>query len=559
MRTKSRKLTPFSLAFFGVMAVFFCTFLIYPLWYEMSRVVFEGGRFQFGFKSILQNPVFRESLVNSLILGVCVTALTTLLAMPLAILTTRYTFPGRTGLASLLLVPMIMPPFVGAIGIQRLLAKYGALNELLFSLHITHEPINWLGSGFIGVVILETLHLYPIMYLNVTASLANIDPSLEEAARSLGDSGFRLFRRITFPLLAPGYFAGAAIVFIWAFTDLGTPLILNFRNVAAVQIYNNLSGDNPAAYALVAAVMILAVVIFYGSKWFFTRHEVQMLSKGIAAGLERPLEFRGTLLAYAVFLVVTFIALLPHISVLLTAIADRWSNTVLPESYTLKYFADVFTREGTLTSIRNSLFYSISSTVVDIVLGVAVAFLIVRYRVWGSAVMDALVMLPLAIPGIVVAFGYVTGFSKTLLDPRVNPTILLIIAYAVRRLPYMVRSAAAGLQQTSEVLEEASLNLGASPAMTLRRIVLPLVAANIIAGAILCFSFAMLEVSDSIILAMKENFYPITKAILEIQQEPTHGIYVACAFGVLGMVLLTISLLAAGKVMGKKMGSLFRM
>ena len=164
----------------------------------------------------------------------------------------------------------------------------------------------------------------------------------------------------------------------------------------------------------------------------------------------------------------------------------------------------------------------------------------------------------LAIPGIVLAFGYVTGFSKTLLDPRVNPTILLIIAYAVRRLPYMVRSAAAGLQQTSEVLEEASLNLGASPAMTLRRIVLPLVAANIIAGAILCFSFAMLEVSDSIILAMKENFYPITKAILEIQQEPTHGIYVACALGVLGMVLLTISLLVAGKVLGKKMGSLFR-
>ena len=562
MKTRSRKLTPFTLAFFGIMAVFFCTFLIYPLWYEMSRVVFEGGRFQFGFKSIYQNAVFRESLVNSLILGVCVTALTTLLALPLAVLTTRYTFPGRSWLSSLLLVPMIMPPFVGAIGIKRLLAvRGGSLNVLLANLGVIdlEHSINWLGSGFLGVVILETLHLYPIMYLSVTASLANIDPSMEEAARSLGDSGFRLFRRITFPLLAPGYFAGATIVFIWAFTDLGTPLIFNYDHVAAVQIYNNLSGDNPAAYALAGAVLILAVLLFYGSKWLFTRHEVQMLSKGITAGQEKPLEFRGTVLAYAVFLIITLIALLPHISVFLTAIADRWSGTVLPESYTFKYFADVFTRESTLTSIRNSLFYSISSTVLDIVLGVAVAFLIIRYRVWGSSVMDTLVMLPLAIPGIVLAFGYVTGFSKTLLDPRMNPTILLIIAYAIRRLPYMVRSAAAGLQQTSEVLEEASLNLGASPAMTMRRIVLPLLAAHVIAGSILCFSFAMLEVSDSILLAMKENFYPITKAILEIQQEPTHGIYVACAFGVLGMVLLTISLLAAGKVMGKKMGSLFRM
>jgi iron(III) transport system permease protein len=122
----------------------------------------------------------------------------------------------------------------------------------------------------------------------------------------------------------------------------------------------------------------------------------------------------------------------------------------------------------------------------------------------------------------------------------------------------MVRTAAAGLQQTSEVLEEASLNLGASPAVTMRRIVLPLLTANVIAGSILCFSFAMLEVSDSIILAMKENYFPITKAILLTQQEPSNGPYVACAFGVLGMALLTISLLVAGKVLGKKMGGLFR-
>ncbi len=561
MRTRARTLSPFTLAFFGVTVVFFGAFLFYPLWFEVSKVVYDDGRFQFGFAYIWRNAIFRESLVNSLILGLVVTAATTALALPLAMITTRYSFPGRAWLSSLLLVPMIMPPFVGAIGIKRLLAERGgALNVLLANLGLIDldHSIDWLGSGFWGVVVLEVLHLYPIMYLNVTAALSNVDPSMEEAARSLGDSGFRLFRRITFPLLAPGYFAGAAIVFIWAFTDLGTPLIFNFDKVAAVQIYRNLSGDNPAAYALVAAILIIAVALFYGSKWLFTRHEVQMLSKGMVAGQEKPLSGRNMALAYAFLLGVTFIALLPHISVMLTAIAERWNNTVLPESYTWKYFHDVFTRSRTYNSILNSFFYSITATVLDIVLGVAIAFLVVRYRVWGSSVMDTMAMLPLAIPGIVVAFGYVTGFSNTIIDPRVNPTILLIIAYAVRRLPYMVRSAVAGLQQTSEVLEEASLNLGASPATTVRRIVLPLVMANVIAGSILCFSFAMLEVSDSIILAMKENYYPITKAILMTQQEPPDGAYVACAFGVLGMVLLTISLLAAGRVLGKKMGSLFR-
>ena len=190
-----------------------------------------------------------------------------------------------------------------------------------------------------------------------------------------------------------------------------------------------------------------------------------------------------------------------------------------------------------------------------------IAWLLTRRRIPFGGLLDALAMLPLALPGIVLAFGYVAGFNSKLtwLNPRDNPTLLLIISYSVRRLPYIVRSAYAGFQQTSLTLEEASANLGASPFRTLRKITLPLVMANLVAGTILTFSFAMLEVSDSLILAMKEHYFPITKMIYQLMGRiDPNAPSVACALGVLGMIILTVILVIAGKILGRKMGQLFR-
>ncbi|MDB6055358.1 MAG: transporter permease, partial [Verrucomicrobiales bacterium] len=218
----------------------------------------------------------------------------------------------------------------------------------------------------------------------------------------------------------------------------------------------------------------------------------------------------------------------------------------------------------TASSIKNSLFYSSLSATVDLVLGVIIAWLLTRRKIPFAWLLDALAMLPLALPGLVLAFGYVAGFdtqgwAKNFLNPRYNPTLLLVISYSVRRLPYIVRAAYAGFQQTSITLEEASANLGASPLRTLIKITLPLVAGNLIAGTILTFSFAMLEVSDGLILAMKETYYPITKAIYQIigRVDPTAP-SLASALGVVGMLILTASLLIAGRILGKKMGQLFR-
>lgn len=555
-------LTPVNGLVLILLGVFFFLFMLYPLTYVFSSAFLVEEAFSLVFfKLMLTSPNYREVLVNSLNLGLATTLLTTLLSLPLVLLLVRYEFPGKGLLTGLILIPMVLPPFVGAIGMRQLLARFGSINLLLLEMGIIDQPIDWLGGGgFWGVVVLEVLHLYPIMYLNVAVALANVDPSLEEAARNMGASGFKLFRTVTFPLMLPGYFAGAVIVFIWAFTDLGTPLVFEYREVIAVQIFNMVTDlhQNPMGHAFVVFVIALTLFFFYVSKRIIAGTRFEMLARGHVISSVRPASTRVTLLIYGVVLGISALALLPHMGVLLTSLTGRWFLSVLPTEYTLRFYQDVFSHDLTLLSIKNSLFLSALSTLLDIILGVAIAYLLARKRIPGKNMLDVLAMLPLALPGIVIAFGYVGAFSGTLLDARLNPVPLLVIAYAVRRLPYMVRAAYAGFQQTSVALEEASMNLGAGPMRTLYQITFPLVFAHLTAGAILCFSFAMLEVSDSLILALKEQSYPITKAIYALLGRIADGPYIASAMGMLGLALLAGSLFLAGRFYGRRMGELFR-
>lgn len=542
--------------------LFFIVFMLYPLGYVFSNAFFTENGFSLVFmKLMFSSPNNTIILANSVNLGLVVTLFTTVLSLPLALLLVRYNFPGKGLLTGLILIPMVLPPFVGAIGMRQLLARFGSVNLLLLQMGAIDQPIDWLGGGtFWGVAILEALHLYPIMYLNLAAALANVDPSLEEAAKNLGANRLKLFTSVTFPLMLPGYFAGAIIVFIWAFTDLGTPLVFEYREVIAVQIFNMVTDlhQNPMGYAFVVAVIVVTLFFFYLSKRILGGGGYEMLGRGHVTSAARPASAAMTVVAYAFVLGVSALALIPHLGVLLTSVTQRWFLTVLPAEYTLKFYQDVFSHDLTLRSIKNSLLLSSLSTIIDVVLGIAIAYLLARKRVPGRGVLDALAMLPLALPGLVLAFGYVAAFSATPLDARINPVPLLVIAYAVRRLPYMVRAAYAGFQQTSVALEEASINLGASPMKTLFQITMPLIFANLIAGAVLAFSFAMLEVSDSLILASKEPNYPITKAIYALLGRIADGPYIASAMGMLGLLLLSGSLFIAGRFFGRRVGELFR-
>ncbi|MBK8090848.1 MAG: iron ABC transporter permease [Verrucomicrobiaceae bacterium] len=556
---------------FALMAVFFACFFVYPVWAALREAFIEPGpqgRFTLEFVGeVFLNAIYREGLINSFLIAFWTTLGSLIVAVPLAMAYVRYSFPGRTLLNSLVLLPMILPPFVGAIGVKAMLGQAGAVNSLLIALGLMDaaQPVNWLGEGrMAGVVLMEVLHLYPVIYLNAAAALASLDPALEEAAANLGCTGWRRFQRITLPLILPGVFAGGTIVFVWAFTEMGVPLVFDFERVTAVQIFrgvNDLSG-NPFPYALVA-VMLAFSTLFYGAgKYFF--------SGGTATGGGRATTGRETIhlskyagwAVTAIFGLVTFLAVVPHLGVILLSFSRDWYQTVLPATLTLSHYHDALGHELTLSSITNSLKYSCFAVLVALILGTGVAYVSVRTQIWGRRALDAMAMLPLAVPGIVMAFGYLAmtrpgqPFDWIMLGE--DPVLLLVIAYAVRRLPYIVRSAAAGFQQVSPTLEEAAENLGASPERALWRVTLPLIAPNLLAGALLAFSFAMLEVSDSMILAQQTRHFPITKAIYSLILGLGNGPNIASALGVWAMAFLGVTILAAGIILGKKLGALFR-
>ncbi|HMP76930.1 MAG TPA: iron ABC transporter permease [Kiritimatiellia bacterium] len=558
---------------FAAASVIFALLFLAPL-----GTVIQGGfwvngeltsRYLIG---VFQNPIYSEGLFNSLMLAIGTTTLVTLIAVPLAWLTNKYDFPGKKWVSGLILVPMILPPFVGAIGFQQILGPYGGLNAMLGL-----GPIDWLGQAqYLGVISLQALALYPIMYLNANAALANIDPAMEEAAANLGCKGFTKFRRITLPLMAPGLFAGGTIVFIWSFTELGTPLILNYTKCASVQVFDALKeiGSNPFPYALVFVMLACSVAIYAIGKFAFGGKAYAMQSK--AATVSNTVTVLGArgLLVLLPFALVILVALTPHLGVIATSLAKpgSWYQSIFPQHITLGNYVDALGHEMTVSSIRNSLFYSSLAVAFNAVLGIAIAFVVVRSDLRGRGILDALSMLPLAVPGLVMAFGYLaisanisntdwvknSPFWQNLLDVRTNPTLFLVIAYSIRRLPYMVRSAVAGLQQTSVTLEEAAANLGAGFFTTLRRITVPLITANLIAGALLAFAFSMLEVSDSLMLAQRSDYYPITKTIYELFHLIGTGQYIASALGVWAMAFLAVTIIGASLILGKKLGAIFR-
>ncbi|MDO8541165.1 MAG: iron ABC transporter permease [Opitutaceae bacterium] len=560
---------PFARLVFLFTAAFFAAFFIWPIFQILKGGFIDAnGDLTFAYLAALMvDPIYLAGLRNSFLLACAATTLALLLALPLAVVSDRYLFPGKNLLGSLVLVPMILPPFVGAIGIKQIFGQYGAFNAILHHLGWLgpDATIDWFAAHqFWGVAVVEALSLYPIIYLNAVAALANIDPAMEEAAQNLGCTGLRRFWKITLPLIRPGLFAGGTIVFIWAFTELGTPLIFDYDRVTSVQIYHGLKdiGANPFPFALVAVMLACSVGIYAVSKGLFGRSSHAMVAKATHAGGARKLPPGRRWLPTLLFAGVTFIAVLPHLGVILVAFAEEWYRTVLPRAYSLENFALALGHDLTVPAIANSLRFASLSTVVDLVLGVAIAYVVVRSKVAGRQVLDFLAMLPLAVPGLVLAFGYLAmsqdGKLFSFLNPTRNPTMLLIIAYSVRRLPYVVRAAAAGFEQTSETLEEAAQNLGATPLKAVFRITLPLITANLIAGALLAFAFAMLEVSDSLILAQKQAFYPITKAIMELFQLLGDGTFIASALGVWAMVFLGITIAGLSLFLGKKLGAIFR-
>ncbi|MFA7231852.1 MAG: iron ABC transporter permease [Victivallaceae bacterium] len=546
-------------AFF--LLIFFTIFLLLPVY-----TVIEQGMNLKMLEEIFRSSIYVEGLLNSFAIAAVTTMMVFIIAMPLAVVYDKYEFPGKKLTSLFIMLPMILPPFVGALGFQHLLGHYGVFNTILGNFGFA--PVDWLGGRgkFWSICFIEALHLYPILYLNLVTALANIDPAMDEAGRNLGANRWQRFRKITLPLLKPGILAGGSIVLIWSFTELGTPLMFGYNRVTTVQIFNGITEleTNPLPYSLVLVMLVIAAGLYLLARFVLGGSSAGTVTKGISGSSAAQISGWKKYLPTTLLLTITGCAVLPHLALILTAFSEEWYRTILPHAYSMIHFKNAMSDKIVVPSIINSLKYSSLAMVVALIAGLLTALLIVRWKIKGAILFDMLSMLPLAVPGIIMAFGYLSlsvrfSWARDLMNPITNPTLLLAAAYAVRRLPYVVRAAAAGLQQTPVELEEAAKNLGAGSFMTIRRITIPLISANLIVGALFAFSFSMLEVSDSLILAQKSVFYPITKAIFELSQILGSGPYIACAFGVWAMLFLACTLGAAAILLGKKMGSLFRL
>jgi iron(III) transport system permease protein len=528
----------------ALLLAFFALFMVYPLGHVLIKAFLLGDRFSLHFFGVMfGTELYRSVLCNSLNIAIAVTLISSLLAYPLALLVTRFTLPWQSALHALLLAPLVVPPFVGVLGVRQLFSRFGSVNVLLLDWGIISTPIQWLGgANVLGIIALQVIHLVPVLYLSIRASLENTHLSLEEAAMMSGASRWRVLRRITLPLSLPGWFAGATLVFIASFTDLGTPLIFEYRHVLSVQIYNMLSDlqENPVGYSFVVSTCILCIALFMLSQ--------ASVFSGSFAGSGRSREGRvgrqlgrpwGPFLSLVVACY-ALIACVPQAAVLMVALSKDWFMSVLPQRWTLIHFSEVIHHQLTARSLVISIGLSIAASILTVFVGYLTAYLVCRGRGRIRHLFEALSLIPLAIPGIVFAFGFIGAFSGTVLDNRINPFPLLIIAYTIRRLPAMVRSVTAGLQEANSALEEAALMVGASPFTITRRITFPLIRRHLVVGAMLTFAYSMIEVSDSLLLALEAKFYPISKAIYAMMGRPD-GLEVASALGVLVMALMLIT------------------
>jgi len=544
-------------------------FLVWPLLESLRTALLDpAGRPTTAYvRILLENPAYREGLVNAVGVALASTVLASAVGIAVAVVLDRFDFTGKHLLATLVPLPLVVPPFVGAIGIKQLLGQMGALNALLidFGVMDAAHPVDWLRRGrFWAVAVLTAMHLYPVVYFNVAAALASLAPEVEEAAKNLGATPARAFAQVTLPLVLPSLFAAMSLVFIWAFTELGVPLACDYTTITSVQIWAGLKevGHNPMVHALVAVVLLATLGVYVAARVLVGGNE---RSRATRPSLRRaPVKLgRAGAIGCALFLTsVVGCAALPNVGVVLVSLARDWYGTVLPTSYTLSHYKVALGHDLVVPSIGNSLRYVALSTSLDLVLGVGIAYVTVRGRGFAAVLLDAAAMLPLAVPGLVLAFGYLAisrdGQPLAAFNPARDPTALLVIAYAVRRLPFVVRSVTAGFQQIGIVLEEAARNLGASALRAFARVSLPLLGPHLLAGAVFAFALSMLEVSDSLILAQKQTTYPITKAVFELLQLLGDGRETAAALGVWAMVFLATSVAFARSVLGRRFGGMFR-
>ena len=525
-----------------VVGLFLFVFLVVPV-VNVIYVAFQdpntGALTLINFVDFFRTSLFRDSSVNSLYVAVMAVVMSSCFALPLAYFTTRFNFRGAMLIQTLGVVPLIMPPFVGAVAMLLLLGENGSVNLLLDE---------WFGftipfmEGLNGVILVESIHYFPFILINLSAALNNIDRSMEESAQNLGASGMRLFRRIVFPLAMPGYVAGASLVFLKVFDDIGTPLLLNVNTMLAPQAYLRISSigiSDPMGYVISVILVVFSLLALWTAFLALRGKDYATVQKGGGGLMKRDLRPWENAACHGVVILILLLVLTPHFGLAILSFGTVWSFSPLPDGYTVAHYLRVLS--SSFQFVTNTLLYAGLAAAIDVVFGTAIAYVVWRTRLIGRQWLDYAAMGAVAIPGVVLGIGYLRTFYEfnvPIIDkPLASWWVIIVVALAIRRLPYALRACTAALQQISVMLEEAAENLGATKGRTVRRIVVPLMSGGIVAGFVTSFATASVELSTTIMLVSQESDAPLAFGIYEFMQSAA-GRGPGAALGIIAVVIV---------------------
>ena len=543
----------------GLIWLFLAVFLVYPLtriFYD--AVTDEAGRLTLAnFWAFFTDGFYLRALWKSLALGLATVAASSVIGVAVAFLLVRYDFRGRGLFGYLTLIPIISPPLVGTLGFTFILGRAGSINVLLMDTFDMLRPVNFL-YGLHGVVLVETLHLFPMITLNVVDALGKIDPALEEAAESVGARGFKKLWTITLPLTTPGYVAGALLVFIWTFSDFATPLILGVQDLLAAQAYLNIVQFVDRRIfrmgIVISALMVLLAVVFLlvARRWVglkdYSTLSYSVIERRRLSGLRQA----GAVGFLSLLMLLSFI---PYLGVALASVSRGWSLTPLPVAYTLQHFERVIVE--TPKYILNSFLYSGLAVALCIVVGVPIAWILGRSTMPGRGALDSLNTLILAVPGTAIGIAYVRAFHFDLpgFDRGLTSYwIIMPLVLAVRRLPYTVRGAYSSLQLVHRSMEEAAASVGASGARAFRDVTLPLIWKGVVVGSLFSFMTSLQEASAVLFLALG-GWEMITNGIFAFYIAGSSS--EAAALGVILIAVAAVSVVVINRLASGRMGGVF--
>lgn len=529
----------------------YLVFLVYPIVTVLKQAVISKGSLSFdNFSNFFSKAYYSETLVNSFKVSLTATATSLLVGTLLAYLFSMYDFKGKKFLQILIIIASMSAPFVGAYSWILLLGRNGVVTK--FATNLLHLPPIDI-YGFKGIVLVFTLQLFPLVFLYVSGTMKNIDNSLLEAAESMGSYGLNRIVKVMLPLLVPTLLAAALLVFMRAFSDFGTPMLIGegyrtFPVLIYTEFISEVGGNSAFASALAVMAIVIALIIFLSQRYIANKFSFSMNSL-------HPIEPRKTtkgkkLLIYMTVYGIVFLSVLPQFYLMYTSFL-KTSGMVFVKGYSLNSYKVAFSRMG--SAIFNTIRIPMMALILVVIFATFISYLAVRKRNIFTSLIDSLSMVPYIVPGTVLGIAFISSFNTGMFGSGflmiTGTAFIMIMSLSVRRLPYTIRSSVASLQQIAPSIEEAAESLGSSRLNTFVKITTPMMLSGIISGAILSWVTMISELSTSILLY---NVRTRTMTVA-IYTEVLRGNYgIAAALSTILTILTVVSLLIFMKISKNK-------